>query len=232
MSAQSHFSFAQYLPGVSHETIHVGTLAASCAALVLVGAYARIRLGGKEAAVVPATGFGVRGFFELICEFIDGLGEMVIGHGHEKYSTLFASVFVFILFNNLIGLLPGMSAATDNINTTFALGLFTFVMYNIYGFGANGVGYLKHFMGPIWWLIPLLLPIELISHMVRPFTLGLRMMGNIQGDHAVLTAFLDLVPYGVPVVFYGLGLFVSFMQAFVFTILSMVYVSMATAHDH
>jgi F-type H+-transporting ATPase subunit a len=100
------------------------------------------------------------------------------------------------------------------------------------GLKENGVGYLKHFLGPLIWLAPLLLPIELISHMVRPASLGLRLAGNMTGDHTVLGIFLNLVPIGVPMVFYVLGLFVCFLQAFVFSLLSMVYISMATAHDH
>jgi len=237
--ASTHFSWLQLAPGVDHHNLHIATLAVSSAALIAIGIYARIRLGRGENAIVPAAKFSVRGIFEGLCEFIDGLGHLVIGHGHEKYSPLFASIFVFILFNNLVGLLPGMTAATDNLNTTFALGLFSFGMYHVFGVIANRFGYIKQFTGPSmgFWLATLamsllLAPIEILSHIVRPFTLGLRIMGNIQGDHAVLGAFLDMVPIGVPVIFYVMGLFVSFMQAFVFTVLSMVYVSMATSHEH
>ncbi len=227
-----HFNWVQFIPGVNHHNQHIATLVVSSTVLIAIGLYSRVRLGAGENAIVPTKNFSVRGIFEGLCEFIDGLGELVIGHGHENYSALFASIFVFILFNNLVGLLPGMTPATDNINTTFALGLFTFVMYHAYGAHAHGFGYVKQFLGPIWWMAAIIGPIEIISHMVRPFTLGLRMMGNIQGDHAVLGAFLNMVPVGVPAVFYGLGLFVCFMQAFVFTVLSMVYVAMATSHDH
>jgi F-type H+-transporting ATPase subunit a len=228
----AHFNWTQLIPGVTHETVHVASLAVTSAALILIAVYARIKLGQGEEAIIPSGRLSVRGIFEGLCDLIDALGEMVIGHGHEAYSTLFASIFLFILFNNLVGLLPGMTAPTDNINTTFALGLFSFVMYNLYGISANGFGYVKQFMGPIWWMVILMMPIELVSHFVRPFTLGLRLMGNIQGDHAVLSAFLDMAPYGVPIPFYMLGLFVGIVQAFVFTVLSMVYVSMATSHEH
>src|SRR5262249_14880729 len=139
--------------------------------------------------------------------------------------------------NNVIGLLPGMTAATDNLNSGLAMGLFSFVVYNYYGIRENGVAYIKHFMANMTngvWLIfgLLLLVLELISHLVRPFSLGLRLMANLQGDHTILGVFTDLIPYGVPVAFYVLGLFVCFMQAFIFTVLSMVYISIATAHDH
>ena len=126
-----------------------------------------------------------------------------------------------------------MTPATDNINTTFAMGIFSFVVYNIYGIKEHGLAYVKHFLGPLLLLAPLMLIIELISHVVRPVSLGLRLQGNMMGDHTVLGIFLDLLPYtGVPVLFYMLGLFVCFMQAFVFTMLSMIYVSIAISHDH
>jgi F-type H+-transporting ATPase subunit a len=103
----------------------------------------------------------------------------------------------------------------------------------MYGIKENGIGYLQHFLGPIIWLAPIMLPIELISHMVRPFSLGLRLANVMMGDHTVVGIFLGLGPGVVlPIPFYLLGIFVCFVQAFVFTLLSMVYVAMATAHDH
>ena len=118
------------------------------------------------------------------------------------------------------------------MNTAFAIGIFIFFTYNFLGIKENGLAYLKHFLGPMLLLAPLMLPLEIISHVVRPMSLGLRLSGNMTGDHTVLGIFLDLVPYVVPVIFYGLGTFVSFVQAFVFTLLSMIYIAMATAHDH
>ena len=107
-----------------------------------------------------------------------------------------------------------------------------FVGYNFYGFKEHGIGYIKQFMGPLLWLAPLMLPIELISHFIRPLSLGLRLQANMMGDHIVLGIFTELVPLFVPVIFYGLGLFVCVVQAFVFTLLTMIYVSMAISHDH
>jgi F-type H+-transporting ATPase subunit a len=158
---------------------------------------------------------------------------MVIGEGGRKYIPMFSAIFLFVLANNLMGIIPGMTPATENINTTFAMGLFTFLAYNMYGIKENGIGYLQHFLGPIIWLAPIMLPIELISHMVRPFSLGLRLANVMMGDHTVVGIFLGLGPGVVlPIPFYLLGIFVCFVQAFVFTLLSMVYVAMATAHDH
>jgi len=131
-----------------------------------------------------------------------------------------------------LGLIPGFLPPTDNINTNLAIALTVFVYYHIMGIKAHGVkNYLKHFMGPILWLGPLMIVIELIGHCVRPISLSLRLFGNITGDHLVLGIFSGLVPILVPVVFMALGLFVSFIQAFVFSLLSMIYINLATAHE-
>lgn len=212
--------------------LHVYIGAVVTGFIVLLSVTARVALGNAEAAVVPAHRLSVKGIFEVLVEYINSLVGSVMGdHGHE-FVPLFASVFFFILFNNFIGLLPGMSAATSNMNTALAVAIFIFVTYNFLGIKENGFGYLKHFMGPMWVLAPLMFPLEIVSHLVRPFSLGLRLSGNMTGDHTVLAIFTELVPVGVPVIFYGLGAFVCLVQAFVFTLLSMIYIAMATSHEH
>ncbi len=227
-----HFNWTQLIPGVGHHYIHVATAACVTLLLILFSLAARASLGKGEKAITPAGRFSIKGICEVLVEFIMGLSDMVAGEEGRKFIPLFCAIFIFVFVNNLFGLLPGMTPATDNLNTTLAVGLFTFIVYNFMGLKEHGLPYLKHFMGPVIWLAWLMLPIELISHAVRPMSLGLRLAGNMTGDHTVLGIFLDLVPIGIPVVFYMLGLFVCFVQAFVFTLLSMVYVSMATAHDH
>ncbi|MBX9769268.1 MAG: F0F1 ATP synthase subunit A [Bdellovibrionales bacterium] len=192
---------------------------------------ARAALPKDPNDVAPASKFSLRGISEVLTEFIVNLSDQVIGKNNRSFVPMFGALFMFIFVNNLVGLIPGMTPATDNYNTTLAIGLFSFVVYNYMGLKENGFAYLKHFWGPIWWLGPLLLVIEILSHVIRPFTLGLRLMGNIKGDHSVVGAFLDLAPLGAPMPFYVLGLFVCFMQAFVFTLLSMLYVSLAIAHE-
>jgi F-type H+-transporting ATPase subunit a len=131
-----------------------------------------------------------------------------------------------------MALIPGFVPPTDNINTNLAMSLTVFVYYHIMGVKAHGLkGYLKHFMGPILWLAPLIFVTEIIGHCVRPLSLSLRLFGNITGDHLVLGIFSNLVPVLVPVAFLALGLFVSFIQAFVFSLLSMIYINLATAHE-
>jgi F-type H+-transporting ATPase subunit a len=226
----------QLVPGVTHDNIHVAT-GMAVGSMLVVGAIAgRMALGSGEVAIAPAGSFSLKGIFELLLEFIVGLAEMVIGEEGRKFVPMFAAIFLFVWVNNIIGLIPGMTPATDNINTTFALGIFTFVAYNYYGIKEHGIAYLKHFLGPLLLLAPLMLPIELIGHAIRPLTLGLRLYGNIMADHTVLSVFIQMfeklwfIP--VPAIFYGMGIFVASMQAFVFTMLSMIYVSMAVSHDH
>ncbi len=227
-----HFIATSLIPGVGHEYAHVATSAIVTAGLVAVGFVAKSSLGKGDQAVIPADKISIKAFFEMVTEFIAGLCDMVIGHGGRKYLPMFASFFTFVLINNLIGVIPGMAPATQDLNTTLAMGVFVFITYNLFGFMENGWGHVKHLFGPIWWLGPLMFVIELISHIVRPISLGLRLANVLTGDHTVVGIFLDLVPIGLPIPFYLLGMFVCFVQAFVFTLLSMVYVALATAHDH
>jgi F-type H+-transporting ATPase subunit a len=227
-----HFNWTQLIPGVTHDNVHVATAAASAGVMIVAALAGRLALGSGEQAVTPAGRFSLKGIFEVVTEFIVGLCDMVIGEHGRKFVPMFAAIFFYIWASNLIGILPGMTPSTDNINTTLGLGLFSFVLYNFFGIKENGLSYLKHFLGPVVWLAPLMVLIEIISHVIRPLTLGLRLAGNITADHTVLSIFVDLAPWGVPMAFYVMGLFVASIQAFVFTILSMIYISMATAHDH
>lgn len=226
------FTLTSLIPGVGHELAHVATAGIVTVGLVAAGVAARASLGKGEASVIPAGRFSIRGLFELATEFITGLVDQIIGHHGRAFVPLFASVFTFTLVNNLVGIIPGMAPATENMNTTLAMGIFIFLAYNFVGLKANGLAYLKHFVGPVWWLFFLMIPLEIISHLVRPLSLGLRMANVLMGDHKVVSVFTDLVPVLIPVPFLLLGLIVAFVQAFVFTLLSMVYVALATAHDH
>lgn len=227
------FNWTQLIPGVGYENAHIATLGVAAVGAIALGTVAKASLGKGTEAVVPTSKVSVRGVFELITEMVSGLSQMVIGDHGKKYIPLFSAIFFFVLLNNLLGVVPGMYPATENINTTFGFGLLIFLYYNFQGLKENGlINYLKHFMGPVLLLAPLMFVIEIISHIVRPFSLGLRLANVMMGDHVVVGTFLDLVPYIVPIPFYVLGLFVCFVQAFVFTLLSMVYVSFAIAHDH
>ena len=227
-----HFNWTQLIPGVGHHYIHVATLIIVSLLVMAMGLRARATLGKGEQAIVPSGKVSLRGFFEFITEYIGGLCEQVIGHHGRDFAPYFAAIFTYILINNLVGIIPGMTPATENFNTTFAFGVFSFLAYNLIGIKNGGLGYLKHFFGPVLWLAPLMLIIEIISHVIRPLTLGLRLANVMTGDHTVLSVFLNLFPLGPAIPFYAMGLLVSTIQAFVFTLLSMVYVALATAEGH
>jgi F-type H+-transporting ATPase subunit a len=190
-------------------------------------------MGLAEGGLVPEKNWTFKNFFEIVAESLFKLTESVIGH-HDAptYFPLIGTLFVFIFTSNLMGLIPGLIPPTENMNTTLAFGLFVFVYYNLAGLKAHGLSYIKQFMGPLWWLAWLIFPIEVVSHISRPISLALRLRGNIMGDHLVLGVFNGLVPYLLPVIFYGLGVFVAFIQAFVFCLMTMVYISMSISHDH
>jgi F-type H+-transporting ATPase subunit a len=227
----SHLPFFQDLPN------HIGMTILVAVVLIATTWLARVQLMGvmrsSEGGLVPDSKMTYRNFFEIIAESLYKLTESIIGH-HDTpiYFPIIGFLFVFIFASNLIGLVPAFQPSTDNLNTTLALGFFVFLYYNYAGFKAHGAGYLKHFLGPVLWLAPLMLVIELASHLFRPLSLALRLRGNILGDHIVLGVFSGLVPYLLPVIFYGLGVFVAFMQAFVFCLMTMVYISLSTSHDH
>ena len=152
----------------------------------------------------------------------------------EKFSL--TNFFEFLALDFLLDLLTGIFGSEEKAKKFLPLlggsFLFIFFTYNYLGFKEHGAGYLKHFMGPVLYLAPLMIFIEVVSHLVRPASLSLRLFWNMFGDHLVLQIFSNLTPYIVPAIFIGLGVFVSFLQAFIFTILSSIYISLSTSHDH
>jgi F-type H+-transporting ATPase subunit a len=171
--------------------------------------------------------------FEVIYQFLRGESEDQIGHDAHKYFGYFATVFLFILFSNLIGIGPGFESPTMHPSVPAGCALATFMYYNIAGIQANGVvQYLKHFAGPMWYLAPLIIPIEIISHMARPLSLTIRLYANMLAGEKVTTVFLGLTYFAVPALFMGLHVFVSFLQAYIFVLLTMMYVNGAVAHEH
>jgi F-type H+-transporting ATPase subunit a len=211
------------------------TLFFTCSMILLVGLLYRKSLAGVSNVVIPDAHVSLRNFVEAFGQFIYSQCKAVIGEKQApKYFPFVCMVFLLIFVSNVIGLVPGFLPPTENINTTVALGTFSFVYYNLKGCKELGVvNYLKHFAGPLWYLAILIFPIEILSNFIRPISLGLRLQGNMMGDHKVLETFSNLAPLIVPLPFYLLGLLVCFIQAYVFTMLSMVYISLATAHhDH
>jgi F-type H+-transporting ATPase subunit a len=167
---------------------------------------------------------------KVITALVNDMAEGMIGHGGRQYVPLLATMFTFILFANLVGLLPGFTPPTGNIGTTLGLGIVSFLAYNYYGFREHGVSYLKQFAGPVIWLAPLMAVVEVLSHVFRPVSLAIRLFGNMFADHLVLGIFTDLTKVVIPIAFYTLGAFVCVLQAFVFTVLSIVYIALAVGH--
>jgi F-type H+-transporting ATPase subunit a len=169
----------------------------------------------------------------MIHEFVGGQADQIIGHGYERFQSFATIVFLFILSCNLIGLIPGINSPTELEAVTLALATATFLYFNFYGFKEQGfVGYLKHFAGPVWWLAPLMFPIEIVSNVARVMSLSVRLYANMFAGGLVTLVFFSLVPVGVPVVFLGLHLMVSVIQAFVFMLLVMIYLALAVQHEH
>lgn len=193
--------------------------------LVLVGVMA-----SKQVALVPA---GAQNVMEL---FVGGLEEFMVeitGEEGRAFFPYIGTAFIFILVCNLIGLIPGFFSPTANINTTLALALCTFVYTHYLGVKFHGVKYIKHFLGPIPWLAPLFFPIEIIGHLARVLSLTLRLFGNIMGEDTVLLILIFLAgKFLAPLPMMFLAIFTSLVQAFVFTLLSMMYFAGAMEHAH
>ena len=218
--------------------------------LVLFAVKARGALVKAQDATIPAGELGSRNIAELIVQLIVSQSDAIIGKAGRKYVPFYGTFFFFILTGNLMGLLPGFGAPTANLNTTIGLALCSFIGYNVIGLREQGMSYFKHFVGPMTSLpgssiisklafLPVLLIsvvfffiLELFSHGFRPVSLSLRLFGNMMGDHQVIGAFIGLTKLVVPVAFYVMGTLVSLIQAFVFTLLSMIYVALAISHGH
>lgn len=217
---------------ISHYNSHIYTAGLVALILISLSLLYKRSLGTVEQEIVPTGKFSLKNLWQVSVESLLSLMEGIIGKEAKLYLPLIATLFIYIFVNNMMGIIPGFLPATENVNTNFAMSITVFLYYNYVGIKQHGIkNYLKHFMGPLWMLAPLMFVIELVSHVVRPISLAIRLFGNITGDHVVLGIFSDLVPLVVPVVFLALGIFISFIQAFVFSLLTSVYIGLAVAHE-
>lgn len=175
---------------------------------------------------------GVQHLAEMTNEFVTEQAEQIIGHGYERFVGYLTALALFILMSNLLGLIPGLESPTATVTVPLGFALVTFIYYHFHGVRANGLGYIKQFLGPVWWLYWLLFPIEVISHLARVLSLTVRLYANMFAGDLLTLVFFSLVPVGVPLIFLGLHLGVAFIQAYVFMLLAMIYLSLAVAHDH
>jgi F-type H+-transporting ATPase subunit a len=196
--------------------------------VVLILAVSSI-LATRKLNVYPG---GMQNFMEVVVGGLHGQLVETMGEHGRKFFPLIATLFIFILVCNLIGIIPGFEPPTANINTNLAMALVVFFSTHVVGVITHGFKYIKQFLGPVWWLIPLMLPIEVISHLSRPLSLTFRLFGNIAGEDIVLLVVLMLVPLLVPLPIMVLMIFTSIVQALVFMLLAMMYIGGAMEEGH
>lgn len=206
--------------------------------IVVLALIASRKYRSRDEAIVPEGRLSIRNFFEVVFDAVYNMMRDMMGEKHaERYFPLIATLAVFILISNLMGLFPGLAPPTQNLNTNAGPALVVFLVYHFAGFREHGLGHIKHMAGPVWWLAWLILPIEIIGHFARPVSLGIRLTGNMTGDHMVLGVFGSLaeaimsVPFLFPLPFLFLGLLVCVIQTLVFCLLSSVYIALAVAHE-
>lgn len=215
---------------------------AMVASLLLIGLGLLGRLGLERArakqdlsAYYTDDTLTVRTGFEIYATGVLNLmNDLMDKRDVRTFFPWIATMFLYIFVCNLMGLIPGFVPPTDNVNTNVGMAVISFFVFNFVGLSRDPVGYIKHMMGPMLAVAPLIFSVELIGLLFRPVTLSLRLTGNMFGDHTVFGVMSDLVPAVVPVAFLALALFVSFMQAFIFSLLSTIYVALAVPHhdDH
>jgi F-type H+-transporting ATPase subunit a len=234
------------LPIVNEQTSIVVVAALFVALLLcLMGLRVRSRLAQADGGLVPDEGLSVRNVAELLVELLSGLAEQNMGPHWRRYFPIIGSIFFFVLVANFVGLIPGVEGATRNANVTWAWAAISFLVHQYVGIREHGFAYVNHFLGPSLFelrvggkhihvraLAPLYAPIELLSHASRLFTLAVRLLANMFADHLVVTVWISLVAIGVPAIFMGLGVMVAFLQAYVFALLSMIYIGMALDEAH
>jgi F-type H+-transporting ATPase subunit a len=213
--------------------------------LVLGGLAVRKRVLETGGGVIPDEGFSLRNVLELIVEALVSQAKAVMGDEYRRYFPVVGTIFFFILVSNLMGLVPGLGGATSDVNTAVAWAIISFLVYNFVGIRTHGWKYIYQFMGPSLYereiggkhyhirvLAPVFLPLEIVLHLARILTLTVRLVANMFADHTLILIWLGMVPVLLPAIFMGLGLVVSVLQAFVFALLTMIYIGQALQEPH
>ena len=205
--------------------------------LVVLAFGVRGQLVDYDKAVIPETKLTLRTFFEVFVGYwYNTMKDMMGPRRAKRYFPLVGSLACFIFFSNVLGLIPGFAPPTSNWNVTMGCAICVFVMFNYYGFKVNGFGHIAHLFGPYigWWAIPinvLLFVVELVSTLIRPLTLSVRLMLNMAVDHLLITLTLGMIALFLPVPVLVLGTLVCIIQVMVFCLLSAIYISLATEHE-
>jgi len=208
--------------------------------LLAIGFAVRRELSGADGGIVPDEGFTLRNVFEVIVEGLAHLARENMGDDWRRWFPLVGTIFVFILVGNLLGLVPGVGGPTDNINTTAGWALLAVGVSEYAGIRKHGWAYVRHFLGPafeigghhVYLMAPLFIVLELVGHVARVVTLAIRLLANMFADHTIVAVMTGLVPIAIPALFLGLGTIVSVLQAFVFALLTMVYIGLNTEDAH
>jgi len=202
------------------------------ALVILLAALTRSRIGNVEDAVIPDGKLTLRTFMELFIGYFYGMMKDTMGPKRAKrYFPLVGTCACFIFFANIIGLIPGFTPPTSTLNITAGCAVVVFFAFNYYGLKENGLGYIKHLAGPVWWLAPLIFPIEVLSLCIRPVTLSIRLMVNMAVDHLLGTIITGMVMLIIPIPIMVLGTLVCLVQVLVFCLLSTIYIALATEHE-
>lgn len=186
------------------------------------------KLSSQRLSLIPSRGQSV---LELIFRAFENLVLDTIGPEGKKYLPVIGGVGLFIFSCNMVGLIPGFMAPTSNLNVTLGCALVVFFYYHWQGIKAQGLKYFKHFLGPIPALAPLMIPIEIISHFSRPVSLSMRLFGNIFAEELLILIMASIIPFLLPLPFMAVAIFTSVIQAFVFVLLSCIYIAGAVAHE-
>jgi len=221
---------------------------AAALAAILLGLAAmslRSKLASEDGGVLPDEGVTLRNLMEVVVIQLAQLSRDIMGEDWRKHFPLVGTIFFFVLVSNMMGLIPWLGGSTSDVNTTAAWAIISFSYYNYVGIRTHGWKYIYQFMGPSLWeaeiggkhyhvrlLSPIFLPLEIVLHFARIVTLAVRLLANMYADHTVVAVWIGLVPIAIPAIFMGLGLMVSFLQAVVFALLTMIYIGSALAEPH
>jgi len=224
--------FLQFLSSKLQHLLHISDASANAVVYTWTVIAFLLVLSLIATSALKTIPSGTQNFMEVVVDGIENMIVETMGEHGRPFFPLIATLAIFILVSNLVGLIPGFYPPTANINTTAACAIVVFLATHVIGIKHHGFHYLKHFLGPIWWLAPLMFFIELIGHLSRPVSLTLRLFGNMNGHELVLMIFFALAPFLVPLPMMLMGVLVSFIQAFVFMLLAMIYIQGSLEEAH
>lgn len=214
------------IPAVVQSALLAGILLFASAMMV------RRQIAATGGGVLPDEGISIRNVLEFVVQNLAQIARENMGDEYRKYFPLVGTIFFFILVSNLLGLIPGVGGASSYVETTTAWAIISVVTAEAVGIRKHGFGYIKHYLGPVVWLAPVFFILEIPIHISRIITLSVRLLANMFADHTIVSVWILLVPAIVPAIFMGLGLVIAVLQAFVFSLLTMVYIGQALEEAH